>query len=294
MPACIAKQVTRTDQESRNSCPRAAAGMCHGPHDSRASSHAARRLAFYRDTLGPEVRNDVGKGKMRWITVGPSDGQDHPSSWRRRPPTPASPTTKRRTIVEMMAKGTLAGSSWPPRTSTPPSSGCRLATPRSSGRPNSNAAFATLRLPRPATANPASSGCAGLRQSQPCVQTRESRSAGTDHIHGIIGARLERQRRASTPPKPAAKVLQGRAPATCESPTDDLEGDVATYVVDLLPTLARRDPFQIERTERLHHSFRESARVGGGMVGVPPSVRNGHSLPTSRNVKSVLPKFIRK
>jgi catechol 2,3-dioxygenase-like lactoylglutathione lyase family enzyme len=30
-------------------------------------------LAFYRDTLGFEVRNDVGYGGMRWITVGPTD-----------------------------------------------------------------------------------------------------------------------------------------------------------------------------------------------------------------------------
>jgi len=30
-------------------------------------------LAFYRDTLGFEVRNDVGYGGMRWITVGPAD-----------------------------------------------------------------------------------------------------------------------------------------------------------------------------------------------------------------------------
>ena len=30
-------------------------------------------VAFYRDTLGFEVRNDVGYGGMRWITVGPAD-----------------------------------------------------------------------------------------------------------------------------------------------------------------------------------------------------------------------------
>lgn len=30
-------------------------------------------LAFYRDTLGFEVRNDGGYGGMRWITVGPAD-----------------------------------------------------------------------------------------------------------------------------------------------------------------------------------------------------------------------------
>jgi catechol 2,3-dioxygenase-like lactoylglutathione lyase family enzyme len=28
-------------------------------------------LAFYRDALGFEVRLDVGRGTMRWITVGP-------------------------------------------------------------------------------------------------------------------------------------------------------------------------------------------------------------------------------
>ena len=58
------------------------------PHDDPDAS-----LAFYRDTLGFEVRNDVGYGKMRWITVGPPASPARPSSWRRRPPTPASPTT---------------------------------------------------------------------------------------------------------------------------------------------------------------------------------------------------------
>jgi uncharacterized glyoxalase superfamily protein PhnB len=33
-------------------------------------------LAFYRDTLGFEVRNDVGYSGMRWITVGPPDQPD--------------------------------------------------------------------------------------------------------------------------------------------------------------------------------------------------------------------------
>ena len=57
------------------------------PHDDPEAS-----LAFYRDTLGFEVRLDVGGGKMRWITVGPP-GRVRPSSCIRRPPTPASPTT---------------------------------------------------------------------------------------------------------------------------------------------------------------------------------------------------------
>ena len=41
------------------------------PHDDPDAS-----LAFYRDTLGFEVRNDVGTGAMRWITVGPVDQPD--------------------------------------------------------------------------------------------------------------------------------------------------------------------------------------------------------------------------
>src|SRR5580765_5743765 len=45
-------------------------------------------LAFYRDILGFEVRNDVGYGGMRWITVG---SPDQPG-----------------TSTEMMAKGTYA------------------------------------------------------------------------------------------------------------------------------------------------------------------------------------------
>ena len=64
-------------------------------------------LAFYRDALGFEVRNDVGKGGMRWITVGPP-GQ--PTSIVLTPPgaDPGITDDERRTIAEMMAKGTFA------------------------------------------------------------------------------------------------------------------------------------------------------------------------------------------
>jgi catechol 2,3-dioxygenase-like lactoylglutathione lyase family enzyme len=57
------------------------------PHDDPETA-----LAFWRDTLGFQVRNDVGHGKMRWLTVGPPTSPAPPSSWGRRPPTPASPT----------------------------------------------------------------------------------------------------------------------------------------------------------------------------------------------------------
>ncbi len=66
-------------------------------------------LAFYRDTLGFEVRNDVGYEGMRWITVGPAD---QPGTSIVLDPPEAHPgltDDERRTIAEMMAKGTYAG-----------------------------------------------------------------------------------------------------------------------------------------------------------------------------------------
>ena len=65
-------------------------------------------LAFYRDVLGFEVRNDVGYKGMRWITVGPAD---QPATSIVLFPPAASPGVtdeERRTIAEMMAKGTFA------------------------------------------------------------------------------------------------------------------------------------------------------------------------------------------
>jgi uncharacterized glyoxalase superfamily protein PhnB len=65
-------------------------------------------LAFYRDTLGFEVRNDVGHGGRRWITVGPPDQPG--TSIVLHPPAadPGVTDDERRTIAEMMAKGTYA------------------------------------------------------------------------------------------------------------------------------------------------------------------------------------------
>ena len=73
------------------------------PHDDPDAS-----LAFYRDTLGFEVRSDVGNGKMRWITVGPP-GQPGTSILLAPAATdPGITEDERRTITEMMAKGTYA------------------------------------------------------------------------------------------------------------------------------------------------------------------------------------------
>ena len=63
-------------------------------------------LAFYRDVLGFEVRNDVGGGRMRWITVGPA-GQPGTSIVLHPPAVDPSVTEEeRRVVAELMAKGT--------------------------------------------------------------------------------------------------------------------------------------------------------------------------------------------
>jgi catechol 2,3-dioxygenase-like lactoylglutathione lyase family enzyme len=73
------------------------------PHDDPEAS-----VAFFRDSLGFEVRLDVGSGKMRWITVGPP-GQPGTSIVLHPPAVdPGITDVERRTIAEMMAKGTYA------------------------------------------------------------------------------------------------------------------------------------------------------------------------------------------
>ena len=73
------------------------------PHDDPDAS-----VAFYRDVLGFEVRLDVGYGGMRWITVGPADQPN--TSIVLYPPAadPGVTDDERRTVAEMMAKGTYA------------------------------------------------------------------------------------------------------------------------------------------------------------------------------------------
>jgi uncharacterized glyoxalase superfamily protein PhnB len=73
------------------------------PHNDPDAS-----LIFYGDTLGFEVRNDVGYNGMHWITVGPADQPG--ISIVLYPPgaDPGITDDERRTITEMMAKGTYA------------------------------------------------------------------------------------------------------------------------------------------------------------------------------------------
>ena len=112
MPPCVAKQVTRPirNREAPVAEPHASVTAMditiHPsflPHDDPDAS-----LAFYRDTLGFEVRNDVGYGGMHWITVGPADQPG--TSIVLHPPAadPGITDDERRTIAEMMAKGTYA------------------------------------------------------------------------------------------------------------------------------------------------------------------------------------------
>jgi uncharacterized glyoxalase superfamily protein PhnB len=74
------------------------------PHDD-----ADAALAFYRDLLGFELRLDVGYDGMRWLTVGPPGQPD--TAIVLTPPAidPGLTDDERRTVLEMMAKGTYAG-----------------------------------------------------------------------------------------------------------------------------------------------------------------------------------------
>ncbi|WP_345428830.1 VOC family protein [Actinoallomurus vinaceus] len=73
------------------------------PHNDPDAS-----VAFFRDILGFEIRKDVGQGTMRWLTVGPKDQPG--TSIVLYPPAadPGITDDERRTIAEMMAKGTYA------------------------------------------------------------------------------------------------------------------------------------------------------------------------------------------
>ena len=73
------------------------------PHDDPDAS-----LAFYRDTLGFQVRADVEYGGMHWITIGPAEQPGTNIVLYPPAATPGVTDDERRTIGEMMAKGTYA------------------------------------------------------------------------------------------------------------------------------------------------------------------------------------------
>ena len=73
------------------------------PHDDPDAS-----LAFYRDTLGFEVRQDVGYEGMRWLTVGPPNQPE--TGLVLTPPAidPGLTDEERQTVLELIAKGSYA------------------------------------------------------------------------------------------------------------------------------------------------------------------------------------------
>ena len=73
------------------------------PHEDPDAS-----VAFYRDTLGFEVRNDVEYGGMHWITVGAPNQPDTAIVLYPPAATPGLTDEERRMVAEMMAKGTFA------------------------------------------------------------------------------------------------------------------------------------------------------------------------------------------
>ena len=73
------------------------------PHDDPEAS-----LAFYRDTLGFEVRLDVEYGGLHWITIGPAGQPDTAIVLYPPAASPGLTDEERQTISEMMAKGTFA------------------------------------------------------------------------------------------------------------------------------------------------------------------------------------------
>ena len=71
------------------------------PHDDRDAA-----VAFWCDTLGFELRNEVGYNDLYWLTVGAADQPG--TSIVLHPPAadPGITDEERRMITEMMAKGT--------------------------------------------------------------------------------------------------------------------------------------------------------------------------------------------
>ena len=124
-------------------------------------------LAFYRDALGFEVRGDVGHQGMRWITVGPA-GQPETSIVLHPPGVaPGITDDERRTIVELMAKGSYFGVNLPATTSTRRSRRSRPAARRSCrSPPTSPTGSATARSATlPGTCSASSSGADPKRRS---------------------------------------------------------------------------------------------------------------------------------
>ncbi|MGW5780850.1 VOC family protein [Streptomyces sp. NPDC003863] len=70
---------------------------------------ADEALAFYRDAVGLEVRNDVGYEGMRWVTLGSSTQPDVAVVLETPLPDPGASEADREAVKELLAKGHLRG-----------------------------------------------------------------------------------------------------------------------------------------------------------------------------------------
>ncbi|MGP3950028.1 VOC family protein [Streptomyces sp. 7N604] len=68
-----------------------------------------KALAFYRDVLGLEVRNDVGFEGMRWVTVGSPSQPDVDIVLEPPSADPNASPADKQALEELLAKGMLRG-----------------------------------------------------------------------------------------------------------------------------------------------------------------------------------------
>jgi predicted enzyme related to lactoylglutathione lyase len=68
-----------------------------------------KAIAFYRDALGFEVRNDVSAYGMRWVTVGPPSQPDINIVLEPPAADPGISPSDREAIGDLLAKGLLRG-----------------------------------------------------------------------------------------------------------------------------------------------------------------------------------------
>lgn len=68
-----------------------------------------KAIAFYRDVLGLEVRNDVGYEGMRWVTVGSPAQPDVNIVLEPPAADPNSSPADKQAMAELLAKGLLRG-----------------------------------------------------------------------------------------------------------------------------------------------------------------------------------------
>ncbi|MFE0926102.1 VOC family protein [Streptomyces mutabilis] len=68
-----------------------------------------KALAFYRDVLGMEVRNDVGFEGMRWVTVGSPAQPDVDIVLEPPLADPNASASDKEAMAELLAKGLLRG-----------------------------------------------------------------------------------------------------------------------------------------------------------------------------------------